>query len=256
MPFFVSHGAPNLAIADIPAARFLKHFFVDRPLPEGILVVSAHWETQGLAITSGSQLNTIHDFRGFDQALYQIHYPARTADWLIDSVTAQLTATGHEVTDEPHRGLDHGAWVPLRLMLPNAQIPVVQLSLDRSRLPSELFALGKALSPLSEKNILILGSGALVHNLSRLGPEGSPVPEWASQFDQWVTNTLASQRWSDLCRFTELPISALAHPTPEHFLPLIFAAGAAAESGVARRLHHSYCAGSLSMSAWEFGHEA
>ncbi len=257
-PLFVSHGAPDLVLKDIPAARFLRGLFKNRLAPEGIVIVSAHWQTSDLTITTAPNLETIYDFGGFQRELYQMVYPARTADWLGKKVAAKFVASGVEFREDPRRGLDHGAWAPLHLMFPDASIPVVQLSLPRRITPTALFELGEQLAPLSEENILIIGSGASVHNLWRLQPEGAPAPEWAIAFDAWIDRVLSDRDWHALCRFEDTAHSALAHPTPEHFLPLIFAAGVGqlrSDTVVARHLHHSFSYGSIGMSSWEFVHE-
>jgi len=254
-PLFISHGAPDLAITDNPAARFLKKIIIGKPKPAGIVIVSAHWETRGLAITTASELQTLHDFEGFGRELYTIEYPAHTSAWLIDSVASQLSESGIEIHQDPYRGLDHGAWIPLRLMLPDASVPVVQLSLDCDRSRDELFELGQSLAPLTHNNILVIGSGASVHNLWHMAPEGSPTPDWADQFERWLTKTIADCDWPGLCNFTNFDIGSIAHPTQEHLLPLIFAAGASSVAGkvvVPRQLHSGFCYGSIGMSSWEF----
>ena len=258
-PLFVSHGAPDLAIADIPAARFIRSMFETRPLPDGVVIMSAHWESHDLAITTAPHLRTIYDFGGFSQALYQILYPARSAEWLASKIKDRLNAPGRTLREDRERGLDHGAWVPLRLMFPEGSIPITQLSLPRSISPERLFGIGQSLSALADENILLVGSGSSVHNLRRITHEGSPAPEWAQAFDDWTDNVLAKKNLEALYHFQRAPYGALAHPTPEHFLPLIFTAGARRlndDAARTRRLHHSYSYGSIGMSSWEFAREA
>lgn len=260
---FVSHGAPDLVIRDIPAARFLRNLFSQRPKPDAILVLSAHWETRGISLTTAKDLNTIYDFGGFDRELYRIKYPVNSSAKLIDQVTELLASADIPVNLEPKRGLDHGVWAPLKLMFPAADIPVVQMSIDRDRSPAQLMELGQTLAPLAEQNVLILGSGASVHNLRYLSPQGSPPPQWAIDFDQWTNKIITEGNWQELCRFKEQHLGSLAHPTPEHFLPLIFASGTIAgkspgniKGNFSKRLHFSYSYGTIGMSAWEFNNKA
>lgn len=255
---FLPHGAPDLALADIPAADFLRSAFQNLDRPKGIVIISAHWETAETEITAAPELPTIYDFGGFSSALYSLKYPAKTAVWLIDSISDRLQEQGFPVTQNSSRGLDHGAWIPLRLALPEADVPVVQLSLSHAHTPQMHFALGQALSSLSEQNILVIGSGALVHNLRQIRLEGTPPPVWAVEFDNWVDEALVRQDWDALFTFDQSPLGRKSHPTPEHFLPLLVAAGSGAGyTGKlhVRKQHSSYSYSSISMSAWEFSRE-
>ncbi|MGJ8527918.1 DODA-type extradiol aromatic ring-opening family dioxygenase [Maritalea sp.] len=256
---FLPHGAPDLAIADIPAAVFLRSVLNDAKRPDGIVIISAHWETAGLEMTSAPTLSTIRDFGGFSQDLYAISYPAKTNTWLIETVEANLRNNGISVTKNTSRGLDHGAWIPLRLAVPAADIPVVQISLPRRSQPAGYFEFGRTLSALSAQNILVIGSGASVHNLQRISPESTSPPKWAEEFDDWVERTLAARDWSTLFEFAHTQNGRMCHPAPEHFLPLLMAAGAGMGqngTGQAQRLHRSCSYGSIGMSAWAFTHEA
>lgn len=256
-PLFVSHGAPDLVLADIPAARFLRTLFKERPHPEGIVIVSAHWQSRELAVTTSSKLGTIYDFSRFARDLYEISYPAKSSAWLGAKIKDQIKGADLTLREDQRRGLDHGAWAPLCLMFPDASIPIVQLSLKRGMSAVELFELGQQFSPLADENILIMGSGASVHNLWSLGREGSKAPQWAEGFEAWTNKVLNNRDWRALCRFNEAEFWAQAHPTPEHFLPLIFSAGAGqlqSKGVIARRLHHSFSYGSIGMSSWEFAH--
>lgn len=252
---FLPHGAPDLPLTHIPAARFLRGFADRRARPKGIIIVSAHWETRGLHYTAADNPDTVYDFGGFSPELYQLRYPAQTSPDLVGALADCLRAAGYDGTADPRRGFDHGVWVPLLLAYPDAKIPVVQLSLDRTMTPKALFDLGKALGSLSEHNYLVVGSGATVHNLRKLGPEGSPIPDWARAFDTWLEDVLVTSDIEALTDPDHAPGFKGAHPTPEHFLPLIVAAGAGAatEKLSARQVHKSYSYGSIGMSAWEFG---
>lgn len=250
---FLPHGAPDLALSQIPAAQFLQGLFEDRPLPKGIVIISAHWESPGLQLTTAPQLETIHDFGGFGPALHALHYPAKTASWVIDATKQALNAGGIEAEDNWQRGLDHGAWIPLMLALPKADIPVVQLSLPYGSTPEALFYLGQALSELAHQDILVIGSGATVHNLRKIAPEGSKTPGWATGFDDWIENVLIAQDWAALFQFRNSEFGRISHPTPEHFLPLLVVAGIcdARSRSVMKTIHRSYSYGSIGMAAWE-----
>lgn len=252
---FLPHGAPDLPLTHIPAAQFLRGFAARRNRPKGIIIVSAHWETHGLHYTSAGNPDTIYDFGGFPPELYRLTYPARTSRDLLGALADCLRTAGYDANADPHRGFDHGVWVPLLLAYPEVDIPVVQLSLDRTMTPENLFALGMALGPLSGRGFLVIGSGATVHNLRRLGPEGSPIPDWAREFDTWLEDVLVTSDIEALTDPERAPGFKRAHPTPEHFLPLIVAAGAGMTTSnlSARQLHKSYSYASISMSAWEFG---
>lgn len=254
---FVSHGAPDLVVSGHRAARFLTELGRELPRPEAVLIVSAHWERTALAITTSPAPATIHDFTGWPQELYQLRYPAPGAPWLVGEVADLLAGAGVTLTEDPRRGLDHGAWVPLHLAFPAADIPVAQLSLLRGGSAREHFDIGLALAPLREEGVLILGSGSAVHNLRMMAPEGTAPPEWATGFDTWLTEAIERRDLADLCTFPDRPGEArIAHPTPEHLLPLFVALGAGWATNQSARLHGSWSYGSLSMSAYAFGAKA
>lgn len=251
---FVSHGAPDLAMANHPAARFLEELGAALPRPKAILVVSAHWERPVPAITTSPAPATIHDFFGWPPELYALDYPAPGAPWLAERVAGLLAEADMPLEADPARGLDHGAWVPLLLGWPAADIPVLQLSLIRGGDAAAHLALGRALAPLRGEGVLVLGSGAAVHNLGALAPEGSPPPAWARAFDSWLAAALAAGDRSALAAFPAAPSTArAAHPSPEHLMPLFVALGAGGEEAGAVRLHDSWSYGSLSMAAYAFG---
>jgi len=249
---FLPHGAPDLALSGHSAARFLQGLGQRFARPKGIVIISAHWETDGLALTTAGTLPTIHDFAGFAPALYELSYPAATSPDLIAAVSDRLCAAGRPVLEDPARGLDHGAWVPLMLAYPEADIPVVQLSLDRQLDPAGHLAVGRALAGLREEGILVVGSGATVHNLRLISPEGSPPARFATAFDGWIEAVLQVGDFEKLAEFGSAPQARMAHPTPEHLLPLLVAAGAGGAQGRATRLHAGYSYGSIGMSAFAF----
>ncbi|MBF0610201.1 MAG: dioxygenase [Magnetococcales bacterium] len=252
-PLFVSHGAPDLILRDHPCRHFLENLGRTLPRPRGIVVVSGHWESPTARVTGVGRLETVHDFFGFPRELYEIDYPAQGEAWLVEAVLSALTAKNVVCEQAKGQGLDHGAWVPLRLMFPEAQIPVVQLSLLKSPSPLDHLKLGQALHPLRQQEILILGSGAITHNLRRLSRPGTQPEAWSIQFTQWLHQQLTGEHALSLA--TELanaPHLALAHPTLEHLMPLLVVQGAAGLAPVAERIHDSFDYGSLNLGAYLF----
>lgn len=254
---FLAHGSPMLALTDIPAQRYLKELGTQLPPVESIVIMSPHWETKGLRVNGVGPLKTIHDFRGFPRELYEVQYPAEATCGLVGSVMAHLNGAGLSVTADNDWGLDHGAWVPLSLLFPKLEVPVVQVSVPYSSTPSEIFAIGKALAPLREKGVLLVGSGGTVHNLRELAPEGAPAPLWVKQFDAYLDKGLETGKIESFECIEKVTDFRRAHPTEEHLMPLFFAMGGAAdETGRApapHLLHRSYSHGSISMSYWSFG---
>jgi 4,5-DOPA dioxygenase extradiol len=250
---FISHGAPTLALEPNPAHRFLRQLPQRLPRPLAILAVSAHWTTAQPAVSNAARPDTIHDFAGFPPQLYDLTYPAPGAPDLAEEVHGQLQAAGIAVTRDSHRGLDHGAWIPLRLMYPDADIPVTQLSIQPQLGPAHHLALGRALQALRRRGVLLLASGGLVHNLGRLDRSGGP-PPWAARFEQWMTDAVVGGDLQGLLAYRErAPHAEDAHPTDEHLLPLFVALGAAGEHPRGSVLHRSFTYGSLSMACYAFG---
>jgi 4,5-DOPA dioxygenase extradiol len=252
---FVSHGAPTLPLDDCPARTFLKGLGATLPRPSAILAVSAHWETEKPTVNLVSVNDTIHDFSGFPEALCEMRYPAHGSRALVTRTQQVLAESGFKAEVDEARGLDHGAWVPLMLMYPEANVPVVQLSVQSDLGPEHHVKLGAALAPLRSEDVLVLGTGGFVHNLwqrdrSRIdGPE----PPWVGEFSDWVHAAILQRRTADLIRYLKLaPHAALAHPEEEHFLPLFVALGAGGVAGEGRRLHQSTTFGTLRMDAYAF----
>ncbi|XP_062207651.1 extradiol ring-cleavage dioxygenase-like [Phragmites australis] len=258
--FFLSHGSPTLPIDDkIPARHFFKSWLPERVAgdqpPRAILVVSGHWETATPAVNviRGSN-DTIHDFYGFPKPMYQLKYPAPGAPNLAIRTKELLEQAGFGPVKEDHsRGLDHGAWVPLMLMYPDANIPVCQLSVQTDRDGTYHYNLGRALAPLREDGVLILGSGSATHNLRKMGPFDSPVPQWAAEFDTWLKDSLLNGRHEDVKLYEEkAPYGKVAHPWPDHFYPLHVALGAAGDSARAELIHHSWTNATISYASYRF----
>jgi 4,5-DOPA dioxygenase extradiol len=252
---FISHGAPTLPLEDSPARHFLERLGDELPRPRSILAVSAHWETPQPAVSAARQPATIHDFHGFPPALYRLRYPAPGAPELAARVTQLLGARGLEVEVDKERGLDHGAWTPLILMYPRADIPVTQLSVQPRLGTQHEWQVGEALRPLRDDGVLILASGSATHNLGEVGryANASEPPPWAREFGEWLAASLEQGRTEDLIAYRErAPQAARNHPTDEHLLPVFVAAGAATPGVPARRLHSSYAYGVIGMDAYRF----
>lgn len=254
---FISHGSPMLAIQDSPARRFLIELGRQLPRPKAILVASAHWEERGQpALGLASQPETIHDFGGFPSTLYEIDYPAPGSPEFAEHAVQLLQGAGVAAGRNASRGLDHGAWVPLRLMYPDADIPTAQISILRGASPAAHYVLGRALAGLRQEGVLIIGSGALTHNLYEVAGNDmdAPVPAWVSEFDRWICNMLQSGDLDALLDYrAQAPHAARNHPTEEHLLPLFLALGAAGEGATAKRIHTSHEYGVLAMDVYAFG---
>lgn len=249
---FVSHGAPTLLYDDCPARDFLVELGRTLPRPQAILCLSAHWETAQPTLTGAARPETIHDFYGFSERLYQAEYPAPGYPELAQRSAGLLHTAGLPATVHPRHGFDHGAWIPLKLMYPAADVPIVQLSIQ-SRLPPEHhLQLGRILRPLRSEGVLILGSGAATHNLAAFG--GQPLtptpPAYAVAFDAWLEQAVTQGDTAALLAYTTAPHARRNHPTPEHFLPLFVALGAASPPSCGRLLHRSFTYGILAMAAY------
>lgn len=248
---FVSHGAPTLALSRLPARAFLEQLGRELARPAAIVVVSPHWMTKERMVKSPPRFSTWHDFYGFPEELYAIEYDAPGDGALRERVRELLGGAGVAASASDDLRLDHGAWVPLALMFPDVDVPVVQVSATWDT-PRDYFALGRALAPLAADNVLLLGSGGFVHNLREavMGDDGGAIPDWAQGFAGWADAQLKAGDWDALFDYrNRAPQAARAHPTEDHFLPLFFAGGA---GGAATLLHDSFSHGSLSMAAYGF----
>ncbi|XP_010911822.1 extradiol ring-cleavage dioxygenase-like [Elaeis guineensis] len=256
--FFLSHGSPTLSIDEsLPARPFLRSWQskVLQAVPRAILVVSGHWETAVPTVNVINGTNkTIYDFYGFPKPMYQLKYPAPGAPNLAKRVKELLEQAGFgRVKEDKTRGLDHGAWVPLMLMYPEANIPVCQLSVQTDRDGTYHYNMGKALAPLRDEGILIVGSGNATHNLRTMGPDGGPIAKWALDFDTWLKDSLLDGRYDDVNHYEEKsPSGKMAHPWPDHFYPLHVAMGAAGEKARAELIHHSWTNCTISYASYRF----
>jgi 4,5-DOPA dioxygenase extradiol len=252
---FISHGAPDLVLSDLPARHFIEQLGADLPRPQAICVVSAHYESVSPRVTSAPQPRTIHDFGGFDAALYQIQYAAPGAPDLASDIARRLQAAGLTTALDSQWGFDHGTWCPLRLMYPLADIPTVALSVSPQRDARWHLALGRALAGLREEGVLLMGSGALTHNLREVAWPGSntDAPAFVQAFADWMVEHLATQDETALLDFAaRAPHVTRNHPSLEHLMPLFFALGAAGEGWHATRLHESVTYRALRMDAFRF----
>lgn len=243
-----------LPLEDIPARDFLRQWRDHLPeKPKAIVAVSAHWNTAHPSVTTAAQNTTIHDFYGFPPELYKLQYSAPGAPELARQVKGLLQAAGfNSVQEDAKWGLDHGAWVPLYLMYPDMDIPVCQLSVQPQKGGLHHYNLGKALSSLRNEGVLIMASGSATHNLRYISSSNT-VPAWASAFDNWLNDALINGRFEEVIEFEKYaPDAKKAHPSPEHFYPLLVALGAAGEDAKARRIHASWAHATLSMACFSF----
>ena len=253
---FVSHGAPTLAIDDSAARHFLEALGRSLGKPKAILVLSAHFDTATPTVTASPAPETIYDFWGFPDALYDITYPAPGSPPLAARVSDLLSTQGLPVQADNERGLDHGAWIPLSLMYPDADVPVVQLSIDARKGTDYHFRRGEALRPLREEGVLIIGSGGVTHNLSYAigAPQDAPMVDWAITFREWVAEAIAADRRDDLANYRAVaPDASRNHPTDEHFLPLLATMGATTSGEPRQQIHASDAHRALAMDAYLFG---
>ena len=251
---FVSHGAPTFALEPGLAGPRLTALGRSLLRPEAVLVVSPHWMTPTPRVGTATHPTTIHDFGGFDPALYQLSYPARGHAALAQRGVELLNAAGWPAQADERRGLDHGAWVPLMHLFPAADVPVFQVSLP-SRLDAErAWAFGQALAPLADEGVLIVGSGSLTHNLVEFRSGHGQDQAYAAEFAAWVREAIEHGDRARLLRtLDDAPQARRAHPTAEHFWPLLVAAGAADLRQPVQVIEGGITHGVLSMDSYAFG---
>jgi 4,5-DOPA dioxygenase extradiol len=253
---FVSHGAPTYATEPGLAGAQLRALGKALDKPQAVLIVSPHWMTADLEITATSCPETIHDFGGFPKELYALQYPVAGSPELAISVQKLLQSKGIPASLDTQRGLDHGAWVPLLHLYPDADIPVIQVSLPVDADEVDAFALGQALAPLAREGVLVIGSGSLTHNLYEYQVGEVLAAPYAQEFSAWVREAVRQGDMARLLKTLRLaPHAARAHPSTEHFLPLLVAAGAANNPGVATVLDGGIRHGILAMESYVFGLE-
>lgn len=253
---FVSHGSPMLALDAGATGLAWRDLAASLPKPRAILVVSAHWMTARPMLSSVAVPETIHDFGGFPSPLYEIQYQTVGAPALAEQIAKRLQTAGLAAGLDTVRGLDHGAWVPLREMYPAGDVPAFQLSLQGQGAAYH-YKLGLALAGLADDGILVLGSGGLTHNLREVrfaAGDDEQVAPYVTAFAQWMHERLLDGRIDDLLDYRRLaPEAARAHPSEEHLLPLFVALGAAGPQAAVARVHGGVSLGVLSMAAYRFG---
>jgi 4,5-DOPA dioxygenase extradiol len=252
---FLSHGSPMHALDAGGAGTAWRAIADSLPKPRAVLVASAHWETSLPMLGGAERPETIHDFSGFPPGLYRLHYAAPGSPALAQQVAEVLKAAGHAPSVNGCRGLDHGAWVPLRWMYPEHDVPVVQVSVQPSLGTQHHLRLGEALAPLADDGVLVIGSGHVTHNLRdwALHRNDAAPLDYAVQFADWLHGRLVSgDRDAVLDYRARAPYATRAHPSEEHFLPLFIAWGAAGHAPRVTRVHHAVEGAALSMDAYLF----
>ncbi|EUB76165.1 Extradiol ring-cleavage dioxygenase class III protein subunit B [Pseudomonas sp. GM41(2012)] len=250
---YISHGSPMLALEPGASGPVLARLAAELPKPKAIVIVSAHWESNELLVSGNPQPETWHDFGGFPQALFDVQYPAPGNPQLAAEVVELLKNDGLPARIDAERPFDHGVWVPLLLMYPQADIPVVQVSLPTRGGPALQTRVGHALASLREHGVLLIGSGSITHNLRELdwhaGTES--VEPWAQAFRDWMIEKLAANDETALHDYRQqAPNAVRNHPTDEHLLPLYFARGAGGAFSVS---HKGFTMGALGMDIYRFG---
>ncbi|MBO2535798.1 MULTISPECIES: DODA-type extradiol aromatic ring-opening family dioxygenase [Rummeliibacillus] len=251
---FIGHGSPYLAVTQNEYSDFLKELG-KRIKPKAIVIFSAHWESQTLSLTyTDDILDTVYDYYGFPEEMYKIKYPAKGSKMVANILEDRFEKAGIQTKREEVRGLDHGVWVALSHMYPDADIPVVELSVNPFLSPKEQFNIGAALKGIEEENILVIGSGTTVHNFQWMYPEAtSPVKE-AVEFDNWIFDQVQKGDIDTLDQYRTLaPNATLAVPRPEHFVPLFIAMGSASDKTTKPiKINQTYDFGTMSNMCIEF----
>ncbi|WHY79552.1 class III extradiol ring-cleavage dioxygenase [Neobacillus sp. WH10] len=254
---FVAHGSPLLALENNEYTKFLTQLGQTMPRPKAVVLFSAHWESKVQKVSDVDRYNTIYDFGGFDEALYKIQYPAHGDHQIAKEIEGLFTKSKIPFEMDTQRGLDHGAWIVLRLLYPDAEIPVISMSVNSRLSPEEQYKIGKALSVLRAKDILIIASGGTVHNLGAIKwIDNGQADQWALEFDNWLAYHLEKWDLPSLFKYDSLaPNAEFAVPPygSEHFIPIFYAMGAADDQQKASLLHRSFRYGNLSHSVWQFG---
>jgi 4,5-DOPA dioxygenase extradiol len=252
---FLSHGSPMLLLDDDEYTHALRELGASIPAPAAAVVVSAHWEVPApVHVTSSPSPPPIYDFGGFPPELYRVVYAPPGAPDLAGEIVALLEQGGSRATADASRGLDHGAWIPLHFVYPAATVPVVQVSLWSGAEPADLLRMGRALAPLRDHEVLLLGSGGIVHNLRRVVFEkDAPVDPWAKEFDAWIRARLEKRDIEALTSYrTAAPHADLAVPTPEHLAPLFVVLGSTGANERVADLYAGFRYGNLSMRSLVF----
>lgn len=250
---FISHGSPMFALLPGELGPRLRALGESLDGVRAVLVVSPHWQTRGVHVMATAKTSTIHDFGGFPAALYQLQYTPDGAPALAQAAARLLAAAGFEVALDAARGLDHGAWVPLRHLLPGADVPVFQVSMPHDLDAAGALRLGAALAPLRAQGVLLVGSGSLTHNLYEFRQQVRD-PEYAARFAAWVHDAVLAGDVEALLDYRRrAPHAARAHPSEEHYLPLLVALGAAHADDAPHWIRGGMTDGVLSMDSFAWG---
>jgi len=253
---FVPHGAPTFALRPGAAGAAIATAARALPLPRAIVIVSAHWDTAEPTVGFAERLETIHDFWGFPDELYALRYPATGCREAANEVVAAIKAAGLPVRQDAERGLDHGAWVPLRLMFPDADVPIIPLSIQSRSGPAQAYLLGQALAPLAARGFLVIASGNVTHNLrdyQQAARNGGQTPAYVRQFTDWLAERLYAHDIPALLDYRrQAPGAVQAHPSDEHLLPLYVALGAGGEKAQVNRFHAGIDDYVIAMDAYSF----
>lgn len=247
---FISHGSPMLALQPAQVGPALARLSLNLPTPHAIVIMSAHWESLDLEVSIATRPETWHDFRGFPAELYQLRYPAPGSPQLAEEILALFAQAGLTAYANNTRPRDHGVWMPLLHLYPDADIPVIHISLPVEYSPHQLLDIGRVLSTLRERQILLIGSGSITHNLAMLDRQSqSPVPHWAAEFRQYIAHHLQHQNYEAVLDWQNIPYARQNHPTIEHLAPLFFAMGTGKRFSL---VHSSFMMGSLGMDIYRF----
>lgn len=252
---FVPHGSPMFALQPGAAGVAMRDVVAQLGTPRAIVVVSPHWETEVPTVGTATQLKTIHDFGGFDPRLFDIQYPATGCPEAAEQVVAALQAAGLPVARDAQRGLDHGAWVPLRHMFPDADVPIVPLSVQHHGGPQHAYRVGQALAPLAQQGFLIVASGNVTHNLRdwQRSLLGQPAPAYLSVFADWIHAQMVGHQTEALLDYRQTqPAGVRAHPRDEHLLPLFTALGAAGEDAQPEAFYRGISDHVIAMDGYAF----
>lgn len=251
---FLGHGSPMNAIESNDFTHTLARLGQNLPVPKAIVCISAHWQTRGTWVTHMQTPKTIHDFYGFPQALFDVQYPAPGSPALAEQIQTKIVSPPIHI-DDSQWGLDHGTWSVLKHIYPQAQIPIVQLSMDMTQSPEYHFQLGQQLTSWRQQGVLIVGSGNIVHNLRRLSWETNAKPfDWALEFDDWVQTKILDRNFSALVNEPlKTESGRLSVPTPDHYLPLLYILGAAEKNDTIQFIYEGIQNSSISMRCVQIG---
>lgn len=250
---FLSHGTPLLALEKNSYTSFLKDYMQTIKKPAAIVILSAHWGNEDQMISAVRKHEVIYDFAGYPEEIFQITYPARGCLELSDRILTLLSRIDVLGEFDERRPLDHGAWGLLHIMYPEADIPTVSMSISPSLPLDKQFEIGKALSELKESNVLIIGSGGIVHNFTHIQKDMHVAEGWAIEFENWVEEKIMKWDLQSLFNYEKIaPYSTEAVPSKEHFIPLVIAMGLGDDNKKAALLHRSFQYGNLSLTAWKF----